>query len=320
MRVIPLESDIEILTLHCILLDGKFKPRPYPHESTAIPTLFRAVILIYCKCVRKGGVLAGTPPLSPEEKRAVQKRKESVSSLFSRFWPSKKEAERQDANPASSSTAIEALPSGGDNNEPLPEVSGEARTAKEEEAGVPDDTSVMPLSEVVDYTEELQKYNNQVRRSRICVLVCIPFIWVFSGLLIGKGFVSLHNALISGQESLPVIQNVVDLMHNGTSMYLEVAEQVKQGQIEVVDALIDCPFSGDTVEKIRDALPPQFEFEIIENITLPANISEALLEFNETITNVTTFTEIMIEVDTMVNRTSNLLNTGTEALETVSDD
>ena len=277
------------------------------------------MVLIYCKYAKRGGILSARPPLSPQEKRKAEWDKLPPRRNQENDHQSQSAKLRQDASNFTTQTE-ETTRTSSDSRENgnLKAETDVAQLPKgpQDEDDMPQDSTT--LNEIIESTEQLFRYNSQVRRARFCVLICIPLIWFCSAFLVSRAFVSLHEALTVGQEGLPVLQGVVEAAHNGTSKYVNVSKQVETNRILLVEALIECPFSEESIQEVEELLAP-FEFDFLQNITIPSNVTDALLLFNDTVNNITTFSHDIRDLDKSLSRTNRLLKSSIKSIDTVSD-
>jgi hypothetical protein len=257
--------------------------------------------LVYCKCTQKGGILSGSPPVDPNQPMDPSEhgRKKSFNLPF--FWKS-----------CYSSDSLD----GGDGTTKEEQAPGKANSADSDNVLTREENNITKEADDEDktaqYAQQLERYHHQAKTARYMVLMLIPIVWIWSGLLIGLGFKALQEVIQSAQEDLPVVLSLTERAENATSRYALQADQALRNRVELIESFLECDFDSSVLQ----SLP--FEIQIARNISFEGNITEILLNANSTLENTTVFGNIVNSIDESLGNTTKLLRTAENALSTVS--
>ena len=273
----------------------------------------RAVLLFYFKYRRRRSILSGSFPVPASSKQEVRV---SCFERFIRFFVPVEAAKLEGSNISQQTqTCIKQA---------LSDIPPPSEPRESRESSSPDANS--------DHftLHQIRNYNNQVRKARVCVLVLIPLIWLFSGLLIGYGFTALHQAIVSAKHDLPGIQNFARIANNATSEYVKVAKEVATKRFELLQAVEECDFnttfSDDNIKEIDDILggwkppfiQPKPRVSIGTDLSSTSNFTELIETFQENLENFRTLSKDIRAIDKDLNSLNKLLNSTDDLLNSVS--
>ena len=266
-------------------------------------------MLGFCRFKRKLGWLSGSPPKRPE---TISEKKNVDPDSSEDQEEENEEAKPQDIEGQES----EASGRGSVDDSALKKPSNDDTDSKKEAAPTftePETEKAVDGPNVeeqeMEYQAKLAKFQRTLNRARIATCISVPFMCVFSVLLIARGFRSMTDVIKSGQVDIPNVLALTEPAQAATVQYAAGANDTINGRIEVIETLLECDFDLSNLENIGfDSRFGSVRLNLTEKIAVDINVTEALYRLNETLTNVSTFADIMISIDDSLYDLNNNLN------------
>jgi hypothetical protein len=170
----------------------------------------------------------------------------------------------------------------------------------------------------MEYQAKLAKFQRSLKGARIATCISVPLMCLFSILLIHRGFRSMADVIESAQVDIPNVLALTEPAQNATAKYAVGAKETINGRIEVIETLLECDFDLSNLEDIGfDSRFGSVRLNLTDKVAIDINTTEALLNLNETLNNVTTFADIFISIDDSLFNLNNNLNTMNALLDDI---